>query len=175
MFWRWAPISRASQATGCGLSAATMVPRICQRALVRPSPATSLSPAAIIRLLRPNSSRMRSVKAVPAGVLLASRICPHISMLTSWCQLAMSTSYQMDTMSPYRTESAMSLLRPMDPAFPIERQLGVDASPVVLVNVFTFDKAGEQTFRQVWQDDADFMRRQPGFISTQLHRAIGES
>ena len=26
-----------------------------------------------------------------------------------------------------------------------------------------------------WQDDAQFMKRQPGFISTQLHRAIGES
>lgn len=69
----------------------------------------------------------------------------------------------------------MSLLRPMDPAFPIERQLAVDASPVVLVNVFTLDKADEQTFLQAWQDDADFMKRQPGFISTQLHRAIGES
>jgi heme-degrading monooxygenase HmoA len=69
----------------------------------------------------------------------------------------------------------MSLLRPMDPAFPIERQLAVDASPVVLVNVFMLDKADEQTFLQAWEDDAVFMKRQPGFISTQLHRAIGES
>ena len=69
----------------------------------------------------------------------------------------------------------MSLLRPLDPAFPIERQLGVDASPVVLVNVFTLDNAGEPTFLKVWQDDAAFMKRRPGFISTQLHRAIGES
>lgn len=69
----------------------------------------------------------------------------------------------------------MALLKPMDPTFPIERQLAVDASPVVLVNVFTLDKADEQTFLQAWQDDAEFMKRQPGFISTQLHRAIGES
>jgi heme-degrading monooxygenase HmoA len=69
----------------------------------------------------------------------------------------------------------MSLLRPMDPTFPIERQLAVDASPVVLVNVFMLDKADEQTFLQAWEDDAVFMKRQPGFISTQLHRAIGES
>jgi heme-degrading monooxygenase HmoA len=69
----------------------------------------------------------------------------------------------------------MSLLRPLDPAFPIERQLTVDATPVVLVNVFTLDKADEQTFLQAWHDDALFMKRQPGFISTQLHRAIGES
>jgi heme-degrading monooxygenase HmoA len=69
----------------------------------------------------------------------------------------------------------MSLLRPLDPAFPIERQIAIDASPVVLVNVFTLDKADEQTFLKVWQDDATFMKQQPGFISTQLHRAIGES
>jgi heme-degrading monooxygenase HmoA len=69
----------------------------------------------------------------------------------------------------------MPLLRPLDPAFPIERQLAVDVTPVVLVNVFTLDKADEQTFLQAWQDDAAFMKVQPGFISTQLHRAIGES
>jgi hypothetical protein len=69
----------------------------------------------------------------------------------------------------------MSLLRPLDPAFPIERQLGIDIGPVVLVNVVTLDKADEQSFLEVWQDDAVFMKRQPGFISTQLHRAIGES
>jgi heme-degrading monooxygenase HmoA len=69
----------------------------------------------------------------------------------------------------------MSLMRPLDPAFPIERQIAIDASPVVLVNVFTLDEADEQTFFNAWQDDAIFMKKQPGFISTQLHRAIGES
>ncbi len=69
----------------------------------------------------------------------------------------------------------MSLLRPLDPTFPIERQLAVAAAPVMLVNVFTLDKADEQAFLQAWRDDAGFMKRQPGFISTQLHRAIGES
>ncbi len=69
----------------------------------------------------------------------------------------------------------MSLIRPLDPIFSIERQLAVDASPVVLVNVFTVDKAEEQAFLRAWQADADFMKRQPGFISTQLHRAIGDS
>jgi len=69
----------------------------------------------------------------------------------------------------------MSLLRPLDPAFPIERQIAVDVTPVVLVNVFTLEKVDEQTFLQAWKDDALFMKKQPGFISTQLHRAIGES
>jgi heme-degrading monooxygenase HmoA len=69
----------------------------------------------------------------------------------------------------------MSLLRPLDPAFPIERQIGIGAGPVVLVNVFTLDKADEEAFLKAWQDDAVFMKQQAGFISTQLHRAIGES
>jgi heme-degrading monooxygenase HmoA len=69
----------------------------------------------------------------------------------------------------------MPSMRPLDPAFPIERQLAIDAGPVVLVNVFTLDKSDEATFLKTWQDDANFMKRQPGFISTQLHRAIGES
>ena len=72
-------------------------------------------------------------------------------------------------------EIDMPLLRPLDPAFPIARQIELDASPVVLVNVFTLDKVDEPAFLKVWQDDAAFMKRQPGFISTQLHRALGES
>jgi heme-degrading monooxygenase HmoA len=72
-------------------------------------------------------------------------------------------------------EPIMPQLRPLDASFPIDRQLAVDAAPVVLVNVFTMDQADEQTFLQIWQDDAAFMKRQSGFISTQLHRAIGES
>ena len=67
------------------------------------------------------------------------------------------------------------LLRPLDPAFPIERQIAVDAGPVVLVNIFMLDKADEEAFLRAWRDDALFMKQQPGFISTQLHRAIGES
>ena len=69
----------------------------------------------------------------------------------------------------------MSLLRPLDPAFPIDRQLAIEANPVVLVNLFTLNQADEQSFLQTWQDDAMFMKQQPGFISTQLHRAIGQS
>lgn len=69
----------------------------------------------------------------------------------------------------------MSLMKPMDEKFPIERQLAIDAAPVVLINLFTLDAADEEQFLDVWKDDAEFMKRQPGFISTQLHRAIGES
>ena len=69
----------------------------------------------------------------------------------------------------------MPVLRALDPAFPIDRQLAVDATSVVLVNLVTLDKADEPRFLDAWQNDAAFMKQQPGFISTQLHRAIGDS
>jgi heme-degrading monooxygenase HmoA len=69
----------------------------------------------------------------------------------------------------------MPHLRPLDPAFPIERQIAIDTGPIVLVNVFTLDTSDEPTFLAAWQTDADFMKKQPGFISTQLHRALGDS
>ena len=67
----------------------------------------------------------------------------------------------------------MLQLQAMDPAFPIERQLDLESGPVVLVNLFTLDKSDEAAMLKAWTDDARFMQRQPGFISTQLHRAIG--
>ncbi|MDR7192018.1 antibiotic biosynthesis monooxygenase family protein [Luteimonas terrae] len=69
----------------------------------------------------------------------------------------------------------MTILKPLDPSFPIDRQLGLDASPVVLVNLFFVDGPNEQALIDTWAEDAAFMKRQPGFISTQLHRAIGDS
>jgi heme-degrading monooxygenase HmoA len=69
----------------------------------------------------------------------------------------------------------MFQLRALDPNFPIERQLAIDASPVVLANIFTLDETDEVAFVKAWCDDAGFMKRQPGFVSTQLHRAIGPS
>ena len=69
----------------------------------------------------------------------------------------------------------MSLLRPLDPSFPIDRQIAIEATSVVLMNPFTRDSADETARLKTWQDDAEFMKRQPGFISTQLHRALGDS
>ena len=69
----------------------------------------------------------------------------------------------------------MLSLRPLDPSFPVERQIGLDTGPVVLVNLFLLEKADEAALVKAWQVDAAFMKQQPGFISTQLHRATGES
>ena len=53
----------------------------------------------------------------------------------------------------------MLSLRPLDPSFPIADQLGLQTGPVVLVSVFTIDKADELAFLVAWQTDAVFMKQ----------------
>ena len=69
----------------------------------------------------------------------------------------------------------MAQFRPLDSAFPIDRQLEVSASPVVLVNIFAVDAIDVDALVEAWASDANWMKKQPGFISAQLHRAIGDS
>jgi len=69
----------------------------------------------------------------------------------------------------------MLQLRPLDPIVPISEQLGSDVSPVVLINLFQVAEADIPALVKAWEDDANWMKRQPGYISTQLHRAIGGS
>ena len=53
------------------------------------------------------------------------------------------------------------------------QQLNEEDGPVVLVNRFTMADEDAERFLVVWADDAAFMKRQAGFISTQLHRGVG--
>lgn len=46
---------------------------------------------------------------------------------------------------------------------------------IVLINVFTVDLAEEDALVSAWTHDAEFMRAQPGYISTQLHKGIAGS
>ena len=66
-------------------------------------------------------------------------------------------------------------LRPLDPTCPIDQQLQSKADPVVLVNLFTVAEADIPALMSAWEKDALWMKPQPGFLSTQLHRAIGGS
>lgn len=69
----------------------------------------------------------------------------------------------------------MLQLQPLDPVVPIQAQLGEDVSPVILVNVFRFPAEDEAAVVAAWEHDANWMKQQPGYISTQLHRAVGQS
>ena len=69
----------------------------------------------------------------------------------------------------------MLQLRPLDAEVPIFRQLQADQAPVVLVNIFEVAEADIPALLDAWTNDATWMKRQPGFISTQLHRGIAGS
>jgi heme-degrading monooxygenase HmoA len=66
-------------------------------------------------------------------------------------------------------------LEEMDAAVTLRSQLGDDAGPVVLINKFTVDPSDAKALQEAWAADAAFMKRQPGFISAQLHRGIAGS
>jgi heme-degrading monooxygenase HmoA len=66
-------------------------------------------------------------------------------------------------------------LREMDERTTYMQQLQEDKGPVVLMNQFNVAPDDVERFLEVWADDAAFMKSQPGFISTQLHRGIAGS
>ena len=69
----------------------------------------------------------------------------------------------------------MLQLQPLDPQMPIFRQLGAEEAPVILVNVFHVTEADVPELLIAWEQDANWMKRQPGLLSTQLHQGIGGS
>ena len=69
----------------------------------------------------------------------------------------------------------MLQLKPLDQAVPIFRQIQTEQGPVVLVNVFTVAEGDIPALLTAWAADASWMKKQPGYISTQLHRGIAGS
>lgn len=57
----------------------------------------------------------------------------------------------------------------------LAQQLEESDGPVVLINRFTVPADDAARFLAAWTADSDFMKLQPGFISTQLHQGIAGS
>lgn len=69
----------------------------------------------------------------------------------------------------------MSGFAELDAVATLADQMAADEGPVVLINLFTVDAADEAALLKAWGHDADFMKAQPGYISTQLHKGIAGS
>lgn len=69
----------------------------------------------------------------------------------------------------------MVQLKPLDKKVPIFEQIKTDESSVVLVNVFDVAEEDIPALLAAWENDANWMKKQPGYISTQLHRGIAGS
>ena len=63
----------------------------------------------------------------------------------------------------------------LDDVVSLADQMRSDDGPVVLINHFTIDPIDEEALLAAWTHDADFMKVQPGYISTQLHKGIAGS
>lgn len=69
----------------------------------------------------------------------------------------------------------MLQIQPLDADVPIFTQLQTDESPVILVNLFRVAEADVPALLKAWAEDGEWMKRQAGLISTQLHQAIAGS
>jgi heme-degrading monooxygenase HmoA len=63
----------------------------------------------------------------------------------------------------------------MDEKTTFAEQIEQHAGAVVLINLFRVEPEVAQEFLKHWAEDAALMKRQPGFISSQLHKGIGDS
>jgi heme-degrading monooxygenase HmoA len=63
----------------------------------------------------------------------------------------------------------------MDERTALSTQMEETVGPVILINQFTVEPNEADQLLNAWAVDAAWMKRQPGFISTQLHRGIGGS
>ncbi len=63
----------------------------------------------------------------------------------------------------------------LDSRVTLAQQMQMSEGPIVLINIFNIDPADEEALIKAWSHDADFMKTQLGYISTQLHKGIGGS
>ena len=64
----------------------------------------------------------------------------------------------------------------MDDHVKFSSQLEEDVGPIVFVNKFTVNTEDINEFLKAWEADAAyFFKSQPGLISAQLHKGIGDS
>src|SRR5262249_33866475 len=56
----------------------------------------------------------------------------------------------------------------------LREQMDQRVAPVVLVNRFTVKPEEAEQLLTAWKADAEVMKRQPGFISAQMHRGVGD-
>lgn len=98
-------------------------------------------------------------------------ICSAVLVSFSVLQTASLASDELES----STSPKHLTIAPLDPRVPIISQLDEEVSPVVLINVFKVDPTDRAQLLRAWENDANWMKRQPGYISTQLHEGIAGS
>ena len=63
----------------------------------------------------------------------------------------------------------------MDERVKLAEQMKENVAPVILINKFNVKAEEVDDFIRTWTNQAQIMKRQPGFISAQLHHGVGGS
>jgi heme-degrading monooxygenase HmoA len=63
----------------------------------------------------------------------------------------------------------------MDYKVPFSAQMEEKVGPIIVISKFNMNPEDVDQFLKEWASGAEIMKRQPGFISTQLHRGIAGS
>jgi heme-degrading monooxygenase HmoA len=63
----------------------------------------------------------------------------------------------------------------MDERVTLREQMQQQVGPVILINKFNVKPDEADQLLKAWAADATYFKKQPGFISAQLHRGIGGS
>lgn len=85
-------------------------------------------------------------------------------------------SAQYEPLATYRRGGAVMVqFRELDDRVPFAAQLGESGGPMVFMNVFHVAPEEVEEFMAAWTADGEFMKEQPGYISTQLHRGVAGS
>jgi len=66
-------------------------------------------------------------------------------------------------------------LAAVDESSPYPEQLQEKTGPVVLVNTILAPQGKAEEVLAAWSQDSEYFKRQPGFISAQMHKGIGTS
>ena len=69
----------------------------------------------------------------------------------------------------------MPKFKVLDQVVTLADQMSAQEGPIVLMNLFTVAPADEEALLKAWSHDAAFMKIQPGYISTRLHKGIAGS
>lgn len=66
-------------------------------------------------------------------------------------------------------------IQEMGKAITFFEQLEKSAGPIEVINKISVNPEESEALVRAWTDDFNIMRKQPGYISMQLYRGIGES
>lgn len=61
----------------------------------------------------------------------------------------------------------------LEPRATIASQLSDTDGSVIPLNVFTLEAQDAEAFLKAWSAESEFFAKQPGYISTQLHKGVG--